>query len=164
MILELAVRPLSYHQDKDRRTALYHNMLRLKMGVWEADDNISPVQSLKNVSHRVWEELIIYIFYMTSRAICQNIFPEVIGQPSGVMSPDAEGRGWYNILGLSCHGGENILVKSAEKPCSICKITFSNKKMYPWDHDKVYKNRGDNHGIPFVSVTFEISCDFLNFR
>jgi hypothetical protein len=49
--------------------------------------------------------VILYIYYMTLRAIYQNIFPEVTGKPWSVMSPDAK--------------GENILVDSHEKSCNI---------------------------------------------
>ena len=34
--------------------------------------------------------------------------PEVTQKPRRVMSPDAEGRGWHNATGLSCHRGADI--------------------------------------------------------
>jgi hypothetical protein len=42
----------------------------------------------------------IYIYYMTSRVIYQNIFPQVTGKPWSVMSPDAEGRGDITLQGF----------------------------------------------------------------
>jgi predicted RNase H-like HicB family nuclease len=42
------------------------------------------------VSFQTSKQYTLYIYYMTSRAIYQNIFPEVAGKPWRVMSPDAE--------------------------------------------------------------------------
>ena len=56
--------------------------------------------------------LTLYIYHMASRVTYQNISPEVTRKPWRVMSPDAdaEGRGWHNAPGLSCHRGADILV------------------------------------------------------
>jgi hypothetical protein len=37
--------------------------------------------------------IVLYKYYMISREIHQNIFPEVAGKPWRVISPDAEGTG-----------------------------------------------------------------------
>ena len=51
----------------------------------------------------------IYIYHMASRETYQNISPEVTRKPCRVMSPDAEGRGWHNAPGLSCHWGADFI-------------------------------------------------------
>ena len=52
----------------------------------------------------------LYIHHMASRMTYRNISPEVTRKLWRVMSPDAEGRGWHNAPGLSCHWGADILV------------------------------------------------------
>ena len=89
---------------------------------------------LKNLMMDVFSQLCkfghttLYIYHMASRVTYQNIIPGVTQKPWRVMSPDAEGRGWHNALGLSCHRGADILVKSPEKTCDTCFVTFLNKK------------------------------------
>ena len=66
---------------------------------------------------------------MASRVAYQNISPSVTQKPWRVMSPLASvditfGIGRHNAPGLSCHRGVDILVKSPEKACDICYVTF----------------------------------------
>jgi hypothetical protein len=113
--------------------------------------------------------VLLYIYYMTSRATYQNIFPEVVGMPWRVISPDAEGTGWHNTPGLSCHREENILVKLPEMSCNICYITFLGEYVFLTRNKKLdlghkLMNSFDNHGIPFIcgTLSVEIICDFYS--
>ena len=79
------------------------------------------------VTYNMALSVTLYIYHMASRVTYQNISPEVTRKPWRVMSPSAFGIGWHNAPGLSCPRGANILVKSPEKTCDICYVTFLNK-------------------------------------